>query len=509
MSEILICQNIKMDRGYKNVLDYSQVDMLNLCSANAKYRLDNYQFLKTEREQIQVNINWMSLQDCNYIAFRNENVLDKWFFAWIDSVEYLNEATSRINYTIDVWSTWFDYFNFVSTFVVREHSSSDNVGDNIVAEPITVANIVCNEIDIFSCTEHVLVVQYVSENKNNKYSYQGSSVNNFGLVSGCDNVYFDLNRNGLDQLDQFIINMQGKENSIVAMFIYPKRFAGTVDTLPRFHLLKQETQTVSRPTTVNGYYPKNNKLFTYPYSFLTVSDIYNSNIYKYEFLGANIEFRIAGTYIGAPELLVIPSLYKGIANNYSESLHRTVFPQVCFPVDSYLSWRAQYGASMAIKTGLSLGAGALTGVLSGASGNLIGSGTAIQAINAGVGLASSMIEADNLSNRYIGSNSGEVLTGLQQDDIYFKKMSINKEQAIITDNYFSMYGYQTNKVKIPNIHNRYNWNYIETTGETVKASINQEALDTINSACNSGVTIWHSHSKMNNYGDMSNSIIGD
>lgn len=41
-------------------------------------------------------------------------------------------------------------------------------------------------------------------------------------------------------------------------------------------------------------------------------------------------------------------------------------------------------------------------------------------------------------------------------------MSIKQEYARVIDNFFNMYGYKVNDVKIPNITGRLNWNYVKT-----------------------------------------------
>ena len=54
-----------------------------------------------------------------------------------------------------------------------------------------------------------------------------------------------------------------------------------------------------------------------------------------------------------------------------------------------------------------------------------------------------------------------------------------------------MYGYSTNTLKIPNLNNRPNWNYIKTIGINIVADIPQEDLQTIKNIFDNGVTLWH------------------
>ena len=48
-------------------------------------------------------------------------------------------------------------------------------------------------------------------------------------------------------------------------------------------------------------------------------------------------------------------------------------------------------------------------------------------------------------------NAGDVITASGKNTFHFYKMSIKQEYARIIDNYFDMFGYKVNTVKIPNI----------------------------------------------------------
>jgi hypothetical protein len=78
--------------------------------------------------------------------------------------------------------------------------------------------------------------------------------------------------------------------------------------------------------------------------------------------------------------------------------------------------------------------------------------------------------------------------------------------ARIVDDYFSAYGYKVNRVKIPNITGRANWNYVKTIGCYIQANIPQEDLQEIKDMFNRGLTIWHHASTFMDY-SQSNAII--
>ena len=88
------------------------------------------------------------------------------------------------------------------------------------------------------------------------------------------------------------------------------------------------------------------------------------------------------------------------------------------------------------------------------------------------------------------------------------KMRCKKEYLQIIDDYFSKFGYKINRVKIPNIIGRTNWNYIEiaSTEEIGHGDVPSRAMEQINTACRNGTTIWHNHANLGNY-SLDNSIV--
>ena len=85
-------------------------------------------------------------------------------------------------------------------------------------------------------------------------------------------------------------------------------------------------------------------------------------------------------------------------------------------------------------------------------------------------------------------------------------MCIKPEYSAIVDNWFSMFGYKVNEVKIPNITGRRNWNYVNTVGCYIEADIPQEDLAEIKTMFDKGITLWHNPATFADY-SQNNDII--
>ena len=90
-----------------------------------------------------------------------------------------------------------------------------------------------------------------------------------------------------------------------------------------------------------------------------------------------------------------------------------------------------------------------------------------------------------------GSNNTTLIGYNKFDKNIFTRYTIKSQFAKRIDDYFSIFGYETDEVKLPNINNRPNWNFIKTIDVNIIADIPQEDLEIIKTMFNNGFTLWH------------------
>jgi hypothetical protein len=78
-------------------------------------------------------------------------------------------------------------------------------------------------------------------------------------------------------------------------------------------------------------------------------------------------------------------------------------------------------------------------------------------------------------------------------------MTIKKEYAKRIDEFFTMYGYKVNSLKIPNVSDRPYWNYVQTIDVNIKGSIPHNDMKRLKQMYNEGVTLWKSASYFLDY----------
>lgn len=485
-----------------------------------------------------------NLYGYNYVMYRNDAYSSKWFYAYITGMEYMNDNVTDISIASDTFQTWQFDLTYKRTFVEREHVNDDTVGLHTQPESLQLGEMMINSsnpiIPSKEVTDHdknaiqvsgtsyaifFQVTEYLSAYLPEAISYSNLSYN--GIFSG---LYFfacvsDSDAHSVIQA----YASAGKSDAIVAIFLAPKEFlqgayklgTGTYIYIPQDGVSVTElenTNTITIPSTLNGYAPKNNKLFTYPYSYMYVTNNAGAETtFNYEDFASNTpKFTIKGSLGQGCSTRLIPIGYKniGTTNNALEyGLVGAKYPVCAWATDYYTNWMAQNGGNI----NTSMVSTIATRALGFENANLFHNSLGM--VGAGVGIATSIAgtiaeveRAKIIPDQAKGNTStSDMLVGSVSPSgtrVYFTVdcMSVRAENAKIIDDYFSMFGYKVNSVKVPNITGRRNWNYVKTVGCYIEADIPQDDLQQIKDLFNKGITFWHNPSTFCDY-SQNNDII--
>lgn len=145
-SVIKILKNVPLDNTYDHTIYFeNKTSQKTYFDSLVKYTLQAQSYQRINKDTMRVQILADNLYDCNYIMFQNTSFGDKWFYAFITKVEYVNNITSEITFEIDVMQTWHFDYTLGECFVEREHTETDVVGQHVLPEPIDIGDIVCHE----------------------------------------------------------------------------------------------------------------------------------------------------------------------------------------------------------------------------------------------------------------------------------------------------------------------------------------------------------------------------
>lgn len=551
-SIIMICKGIKLDKSYQNVLTYTEQQMYTLCYQN-KVAIDNkVSFIKGEENTVIVDFTYEDCMKCNYMAFQNPRYSNKWFFAFIDSVDYVSDKSSRINFTIDIFATWYDYWTAKDCFVIREHTNDDTIGANTIPEGLDTGEYInSSTLNLYTATSTYICVGVSEvltdiESNINVGGYNMYNITYNGIYSGLKYLLCDSPLSASKLILAY--DKSGKGDAIYTIFLVPQNFFSSItfktiniDTddgvvttslagVPgssSAYSLTNVSFHLTPPDTIGSYTIKNNKLKTFPYCYLYVTNNIGSDvIYHYEdFIDNTGEFSVYGSISQGCSIKAIPLNYKKLAdsstpsqtlNSFNYGIVGAKLPVCSWVTDPYINWLTQQGVNIAgftvnaqeTQMGASVGSILLgTVLLATGVGGVAGAGLIAGGAMGVYNAMQSEYQHDMIPQQAKGStNSGDVQYGTSSTKIQLYKVTIREEFARSIDDYLTRFGYKTNKMKLPNQTGRTYFNFVqigsaEIIGYPNNKGCPSEAMEQINNMYRSGVTLWHDHSRIGNYSD--------
>lgn len=497
--------------------------------------------------------------NCNYVMYKNPAYSDRWFYAFVTKLEYKDDGRTDVYIETDVIQTWLFDYTVKPSFVEREHVADDTIGIHTVPEGLETGEYVVNDKDTFTGMSNVYIILATTVDITAGKDSTGRNVTGSiytGLFSGVNYYAFTSNTSpevegGIYSLKQVLkmLAIEGQSDSIVAIFTAPgdlipvgavSHVEKTVDNGYTFvfgYLKVSETETVksflwdgstsapviTKLSKVDTYTPKNNKLLTYPYVYMNMSNNAGGNaIYKYEQFNREDPtnkkccFKVNSAIAPGCSIRLIPLDYKGVTSNNDEGLNAGKFPICSWATDVYTNWLTQNSVNIgtSIAGGLLSIAGGVAsavasyGASSGASiGMIMGGLSALSGVTAVAGAVGEVEQHSFQPPQHEGNlNAGDVTFAGKDLTFTAYHMSIKKEFAQIVDNFFTMFGYKLNLVKTPYKNHRENFWYTKTIDVNIDGAIPGDDMRKIKDCYNKGITFWKNPANIGDY-SVSNNII--
>lgn len=519
--KIDLFQSLKLDKGYKNVLrpmGYTARD--EIFDQRVYKTLDNQSYSKRENGYVRVSLGMNTCKSVTYLRFLNPNYEDRYIYCFVDSVEYVNDGTTDIHFTVDVFTTYCGSLNILPCYVEREHSVTDVAGDHTLGEPVPMGNTVS-----------------ISSQDTVTYLLNGGDRLKNQLI-----ICTTFDSNGVYKAGQYRDGVYGgcfikvfpantvSDATAINKWLTAVTDANLMDGIVNMFLVSDVFNIVENPITVsenenapikvkanfgsgpmpNGYTPKNKKLYTYPYNYLVASDGTSDGIYRYE-LSSNKGIMYFALFCsinnGMPAFSLVPYGYNGgdenpminfesgsLSANFDDRIDMNLYTPVSINVDSFKAWLAQnMGGAVPI---FQAGATLATGV---ASGNVLG--TVLNLGNQALNFAQQTTQPPTSK----GASCGNVMAMTKHLLPFFIQKCIDANHARMIDDFFTMFGYQCNRVKTPNVSSRPHWNYVKTANSLLSGNIPKADLETMQNAFNNGITFWDKLENIGNY-DLNNQV---
>lgn len=530
-------------------------------------RTEAMSYTRQQRGYIRVGVSITTLLPASYLRYKNTNFENKWFYAFVKNVEYINNECTQVNFEIDPLMTWMGAFSLGECFVERMHTSNDGIGDNIADEGIPVGDYKY---------ESITASGFIGSNgfwycfaSTFDPTNPSAQVSNFdsgeygGIYSG---IFYNYTQD-VSTLNGWIsaATTAGKSDGIVGISIVPRTFITDKNEPP-----VERSQTFPKPAvgdSIDGYVPKNNKMYTFPYISLGVTNLEgNYAEFRYEFFSGNsAQFAFKGVTGLQSEILCAPFNYKNVQANVTEKMAMVDFPMCAYATNPFEAYLAQNKSSLTasvvssalstvslvasagfVTAGGDLGSsassfnnlgGSIGGLSMGSrtaseeatrmlrSGDIVNtfsnSGSQSASFNMGnsplLGIANTMagladyarkpmqINGSQGTSALFGGSAGSAGSNMQKKDFYFMKKVITHNYAIMIDNFFTMFGYKVNQVLQPSMNNRPYYTYVKTIGCNISGSVPADDLAFIAQLFDRGIRFWKRHDQIGQYNELNNS----
>lgn len=518
--------NVPLENDYKHTLYFASA------GAQTSYFYPKALFSSSERSFQRKNshIDWNehidTLDAVNYVMFRNSST-GKWIYSFVTDKEYKNDSLTRLYIETDVIQTYMFDYTVKPSFVEREHTDNDMIGMHTLPENLECGEFVCKYRD--SVTElqdpaYIIGTTEIGVSNMTNVVWQASGGLRYdGIYSGVR--YGAYNASQINELNAQIefFSQKGKADAIKNLFMYPLGLLSIQDNeqdllgAPRAVNGSTTPKTITKSFSKSGsssYTPKNQKLHTFPYQYLLVTNNNGgSAVYHFEHFsgsGNKYNFSIKGCLTPGGSIRLIPLNYKGLEKNDEEGLNLGKYPICNWASDEYTNWLTQNGVNIGLNIAAGVGQIIAGGGLAVATGGL-GAAVGGTQVAGGVStIANQLAQIHQMSFTPPQSrgnlNCGDVVTADATNTFFFHYMSIKDEYMKIIDDYFSMFGYKCNRVKTPLKAHRANYWYTKTIDASIDGAINNKDMETIKRCYNNGITFWKDPANIGNY-SVSNEIV--
>jgi len=543
---VRVCQSIPLDNTYTDTILFTSKSAQESYFASKTKKVYSgltYQRLASNSSTWAIFLEDVAdyFYDCNYLCFQNGGFGNKWLYAFISDILYINENCTAITFEIDVMQTWLFDFAIKKSFIERMHVADDTISRNVVEEDLNfmqryeyyyVENSrlfegstrpldTDGEFDDRIIYDSIILVATSEDVDEEDEVLEGGLIQN--TYQGLKYIGFNANDLGVGYCNAWLkrMNEGGKAGAINSISMVPSAgltySSGGNGKLniniedPNGNVGEKE-YLINYSTLDDDYIPKNNKLFCWPYHFFTITTLDGQSYdYKYEDIiesdpvpgTTTMKFKFKFAFGTDPTYFMYPSYYMKCNNNYDYGIKLSGFPKCNWNFGVWENYYAQQDTNIT----LSMLASAL-GSVSSASGSVVsgagskkglGVGTGLAIAQAGLGTLQAGLstfgglsvvksQPDQSKGAY---NVGGVNYNMETMDFWIIHKRLHWGYVVKIDDYFTKFGYRVNSTGVPNLHTRKYWNYLKLDQPSVTGNMPVGDMRMIKQILSNGITFWH------------------
>ncbi len=392
---ILLYEKVPIDSSYSMSIAHTNLTREAFFRQFLKCEFNNQSYQRLNKNTLRIQAYAEDILSCNYLSFQNRN--GKRIYAFITSLNYINENTTEITYTVDLIQTYYYDVTLQPCLIEREHTSDDTMFKYTQPEGISV-----NYYETLSETvsknfmgwESVVITTLEEDgSKGGGSSDSGESGESDDKddtggvnrpIGGSGSVRPETELGEIQETanpvgsvwqgtDHFIdgvyvgakvlaftdtakyntffdgVSNNGTEDGIVTSYMFPASFdkgakvdvntgqvSGGVHSL-NTSLTLSTSIAPKFDTLAGGYKPKNNKLYNHPFHYLLVTSGDDSQDLRFEFFSnpKAITFQETCTILPNASALSVPMSY-AVVNQANTANYLYMTGLSGFPQCSYV-----------------------------------------------------------------------------------------------------------------------------------------------------------------------------
>lgn len=120
---IELIRNVDIDSSYTHQYYFeSESAQATFFSGKVFATLSNSTYQRKNSNTIHVPYEMDTIADCKYLRWKNTDYSNKWYYAFVVAIDYINPGVSQITYELDVYQTFLFNMTWKQSFIEREHT---------------------------------------------------------------------------------------------------------------------------------------------------------------------------------------------------------------------------------------------------------------------------------------------------------------------------------------------------------------------------------------------------
>lgn len=472
----------------------------------------------------------------NYVMYQNTNFSSKWFYAFIVKREWASDYSTRIYLKTDPLQTWMFDWSLMTSFIERQHSTTDTPGDNIIPEPIGGSQTIYQQAGTIDASPSKIYIYATCLPDGT--SADGALLND--VYSGSAIVQTaNADTSGVAQISEYLKSYV--DNGLASA-------VSRVQSMPFMVGITSATQTYSQhPTTLDGYTPRNKKLLSGAFVKGYLAAYGQEVEFTPEFCNGDVEIRAAEDVTTGAVYYYVENYGAHDANSNTSAVGFVVsMPESTWAYNQYKNDYNLHSGSNAIfrersniqrsVNQLNAGIGTIGSIASLTAGiadivnpaSLLGGDLARDVVGVTDSIQGAVNNASSLYQKYKGID--EISQNLAYIDESYNAPAVGSVAASnpflaagitdmkwgwkvpdsrfaeLYDKFLDVYGYSQNAYAIPNLHARTSWTYVKVTELMLDGNCPDEDEIQIRQAFRNGVFWWVYNKEFGNF-NQDNSIV--